>query len=355
MMQEGIVWIPTWDKGESSTLPFFRPDLGSWNGLAALLRNVDARWDAIVRLSCAWLPRRVNVVVADQPPSHPPPHPLPLCIGPLDIIHRRDFGRGEDPFSFCPSFLARVLVVLDLAVSCSSSSTASPAWGKIWIFDAPTQWHQTVCQILKNKTVFVLPSFALKGRGTNGTRRPTPPGNWPAGGRGAGQVWSHASSPLRSSVRNSTAIGSRNALADPCWWDALEAARREERLRGRGGGRECREERAEKPRRSCVSAERNPLFSPRPPLPLFRHNAAPSHGSLMVTRESCKLETIMFPLAFMPVVAAMAPFSGQGGDQPVSRDARCKCSFFLRVDEDDGRVVSSDDRQQTKKQCVCRL
>lgn len=43
--------------------------------------------DGMQFLSCAWLPRRVNVVVADQF------HPLPLCIGPLDIIHRPDFGR----------------------------------------------------------------------------------------------------------------------------------------------------------------------------------------------------------------------------------------------------------------------
>lgn len=94
MMQQSVVWIPTWDKEEIQTaLCLFSPDPGTNSRLAAL-RNVDGRWDAILVL-CAWLPRRVNfnAVVA---------HPLPLCIGSLDIIHRPDFGRLFFlPFSCC--------------------------------------------------------------------------------------------------------------------------------------------------------------------------------------------------------------------------------------------------------------
>ena len=209
-------------------------------------------------------------------------------------------------------------------------------------------------RLLKIKLV-VFATFCLERPGIKtGPDDHLLPGNWPAGGRGAGQVWSHARSSLRSNVRNSTAIGSRKALADPCWWDALEAVRREERLRGEGGGRVCSVERREQRslRKLCVCRAQPPFFAPRPPLPLFRHDGAPSHGSLMVARESCKLETVMFPLTSCRCHRDAPPFPGKGGDhQRLSRDVRCKFSFFpfsFRVDKDDGRVVSSDDRQQTE-------
>lgn len=123
---------PDVGQGQKTALCPFRPDLET-NGLAALQMSMP---DGMQFLSCARLPRRVNVVVADQF------HPLPLCIGPLDIL---SIGRISAAFSFCPFLVARVVAVLDLAVS--SYSSTRPGVG------SSCSHHQTVCQILKNKTV----------------------------------------------------------------------------------------------------------------------------------------------------------------------------------------------------------
>lgn len=91
--------------------------------------------DEMQFLSCAWLPRRVNVVIAD---------PIPCLFA--SGLWTLSIGRISAAFSFCPFLVARVVVVLGLAVSSSSSTTLHQDLEK----EADAQCHQTVCQILKN-------------------------------------------------------------------------------------------------------------------------------------------------------------------------------------------------------------
>lgn len=91
--------------------------------------------DEMQFLSCAWLPRRVNVVVAD---------PIPCLFA--SGLWTLSIGRISAAFSFCPFLVARVVVILDLAVSSSSSTTLHQDLEK----DADAQCHQTFCQILTN-------------------------------------------------------------------------------------------------------------------------------------------------------------------------------------------------------------